>query len=174
MAKSSSFAQWVEAQDKEQNSKDGDKAPSDQNLFTSMYLQVQSVQDNLVNQIQDMTASLPEAGPLSAAYRGRIVNAIYLILASAFFAAMAILIGLPTIVLKPSKFVMCLTLSSGLAAASIAVLQKPSEFLRSLLAGGLVNALPALALLGSMLLTFYVTVFIHRYIHILFAGGLQV
>lgn len=172
---SNSFSQFVETYDKEnEKSSDNNNENIFSSYFTGVYGQLNSVQDNVVTQFQGITNSLPEAGPLSAAYRGRVLQAVYLMLGSLFFAGCAVVIGLPTIVLKPTKFVMCMSLSSVLASASVIVLQKPSVFFHSIMSGGIINALPLLSVLTSMLVTLYIAIFVRRYIAVLAVGGLQV
>jgi hypothetical protein len=168
--KMSSFSKWMEAQDKS----DVKNVNQDKGILSNIYSQLTLAQDNLVSQFQDLSNILPEAGPLSAAYRTRVLQAIYLILGSIMFGAFAILIGLPTIVLKPSKFVMCLTISSLLASSSVIVRQKPSVFFSDLLKGGIINASPFISLVMSMMATLYVTIFMRKYIYVLAMGGLQV
>jgi len=126
------------------------------------------------NQLQELSGNIPEAGPLSAAFRTRVTNAIYLLIGSVAFALLAIFIGLPTLIFRPAKFVICMTLSTLLAASSVIVLQKPSVFLSNLLNGGPSNALPILCLLLSLCGTIYVTIFIHKYIYVLFMGSIQI
>lgn len=126
------------------------------------------------NQLQELSGSIPEAGPLSVAFRTRVTHAIYLLIGSVAFAFLAIFIGLPTLIFRPAKFVICMTLSTLLAASSVIVLQKPSVFLSNLLNGGPSNALPILCLLISLCGTIYVTIFIHKYIYVLFMGSIQI
>lgn len=159
------------------------------------------------------------SGPLSAAFQQRVKYALYLIIASAvfgFFASKAnytlffndflilmfylhvtciVVIGLPTIVLRPSKFVMCMTLSTSFAAASVIVMQTPSVFLANLVSAGFEKSgkpyptlhvvliigvyifsspAPFAALVATMLSTFFVTIFFNRYLFILCAASCQV
>jgi hypothetical protein len=44
-------------------------------------------------------------GPLSAAFRARVTYAVYLIIAAVGFLILGIIIGIPTLILKPAKFV---------------------------------------------------------------------
>lgn len=164
----SSFSDWLERQKAAENAEKN--APESS---TSIFTQFSSIQEGFTNQLQELSGSLPEAGPLSASFRGRITNAIYLFMASGAFAILAIVIGLPTILIRPIKFVMCMTLSTLLAAASVIVMQKPSVFLSNLMNGGIVAALPVILLGASMIFTLYVTIFVHRYLSIVFAGAVQ-
>mmetsp|Transcript_15801 Transcript_15801/g.26560 ORF Transcript_15801/g.26560 Transcript_15801/m.26560 type:complete len:232 (-) Transcript_15801:1073-1768(-) len=165
---SSGFAQWLEQQKAAQNEAENDGEES-----VGLFSQLSSIQDNFTNQLQEMSGSLPEAGPLSASYRTRITHAIYLLIAAVAFAILGVFIGLPTLLVRPSKFVLCMTLSTLLAASSVIVMQKPSVFFSNLVSGGPTKAAPVVALGISMVFTLYVTIFIHRYLSILFAGGIQ-
>jgi hypothetical protein len=165
---SSGFAEWLERQKAAE--RDEGKVPEEQ---ASMFSKFSSIQDSFTNQLQELSGSLPEAGPLSASFRGRILNAMYLFMASGLFAVLAIVIGLPTLLIRPIKFVLCMTLSTLLAAASVVVMQKPSVFFSNLVSGGPTQALPVILLFASLLFTLYVTIFVHRYLSIVFAGGIQ-
>ncbi|RYG67675.1 hypothetical protein EON64_06930 [archaeon] len=101
------------------------------------FSQMVAIRDSFATQLQDLTEALPEAGPLSAAYRERLLNSLYLLFAAVAFGALAIFVGLPTLVLRPSKFVICLSLSTLLAASSVVIMQKPSVFLSTLMTGGI-------------------------------------
>lgn len=136
-----------------------------------------SIQDSVSgvsNQLQELSGSIPEAGPLSAAFRTRVKQSIYLLIASITFAILAVFIGLPTLIFRPAKFVICMTLSTLLGASSVIVLQKPSVFLSNLLKGGPSNSLPIVCLLSSLIATVYVTIVIHKYIYVLIMGSIQI
>ena len=53
---------------------------------------------------------------------------IYLIMASVCCALLALFVGLPTIVLRPAKFVVFMSLSTLCAIGSVIAMQKPQEF----------------------------------------------
>lgn len=145
--------------------------------FSSLAISMNTIQDSLSgvsNQLQELSGSIPEAGPLSAAFRTRVKHAIYLLISSVIFALLAIFIGLPTLIFRPAKFVICMTLSTLLGASSVIVLQKPSVFLSNLINGGPSNALPIVCLLSSLIATVYVTIVIHKYVFVLFMGSLQI
>lgn len=112
-------------------------------------------------------------GPLSAAFRARVIQAVYLIIAAIGFLILGILIGLPTIILKPAKFVFCITMATILSASSVIVLQKPSVFLKTIVDGGVQSSHPIILLMGSVIFTLYVTIIIHKYLYILVAGIVQ-
>jgi hypothetical protein len=140
----------------------------------SLWSQVTSLQDSMITQLQGFSESLPEVGPLSESFRKRLVNAVYLLLGACFFGVLTVVIGIPTIVIRPSKFVICITLTTLLAASSVIVIQKPSVFFSKMLSGGVMNALPFICLIVTELVTLYVTIFIHKYVAILAAAAIQV
>ena len=166
------FSNWLSSRNETENVNSDSKEDEEESF--SLLGQVQSIQDSLTSQMQELSGSLPEAGPLSAGFRKRIKYAIYLLCASIIFAALAFIIGIPTIVLRPSKFVLCLTLSTILAAASVIVMQKPQNFWSNVVNAGFTKSLPIIFLLCSSLLTIYLTIFIHKYIIVLSAAGIQV
>lgn len=170
-ARNNSFSNWLNDQKSEKSdSGNGNNA----NESVSLWFQLGSIQESFVTQLQDISGSLPEAGPLSASFRARLIQAIYLLGAAVGFGILTIFIGIPSLLLRPSKFVLCLTLSTLLAASSVIVIQTPSKFLASLLAGGLSQSFPVILLGISQLLTLYTTIFVHKYIYVLVAGGFQV
>eukprot|EP01041_Mallomonas_annulata_P000338 gene338-605_t len=179
MAKSTSqspFSNWLNNKSNntpELASIDADQDDDESESF-SLLGQVQSIQDSFTSQLQELSGSLPDAGPLSAGFRKRIKYSIYLLFGAAIFAALAIVIGIPTIVLRPSKFVICITLSTILAASSVIVMQKPSVFFGNLLKGGPVKAAPMIVLILTSLLTIYLTIFVHKYLVVIAAAGIQV
>jgi hypothetical protein len=153
----------------------GTEEPDHQLSFASSILgQLGAIQDNFTNQLSELSGNLPDAGPLSAAFRKRVKHSMYLLFASITFGALAIVVGLPTLVLRPSKFVICMSLSTLCGAGSVIVLQKPTTFLSSLLNDGPSKSLPVVLLLVSMVVTIYVAVFIHKYVFVVVAGGAQI
>lgn len=140
----------------------------------AFFSQFGAIQENLTNQLQDLSGSLPEAGPLSASFRKRLTHSLYLLIASGIFAALAIIIGLPTILVRPTKFVVCITISTILAASSVIVMQKPSVFFSSLLKGNPSSSVPVIGLGLSLFFTLYIAIFVHKYVYVLMAGVFQV
>jgi len=132
------------------------------------------VGDSMAAQMHELSGALPDANSITGAeFRRRMQHSVYLLLSSIAFMALAILVGLPTLVLKPSKFVICVTLSTLSAFSSVVILQKPSVFLSNVLGGGLAKAKPILALLLSIALTLYTVLVTRKYAAVVFAGGLQ-
>ena len=175
MSKTSAFSDWVNKKnqlDDEEHHKNNKNNEEEEEI--PFLTQIYDIQSNLTSQMQELAGGLPEAGPLSAAFRNRMRNSIYLFLGSLLFAFFAIFIGLPTIAIRPSKFVLCLTLSTLLAVASIVVLQKPSIFLENLWKSSYDRMLSIVMLCLSALSSIYITIFIHRYLFILFAAIIQV
>jgi hypothetical protein len=133
------------------------------------------IQDSVAGQLQALSGTIDaNAGPLSAAFQQRVKYSLYLIIASFVFGFFAIVIGLPTIVLRPAKFVMCMTLSTCFGAASVIVMQTPSVFLSNLMSSGIERSLPFILLFVTMLATAFITIFINMYIFILVSAVAQV
>jgi hypothetical protein len=174
---SSSFSNWV---DQQRAAEEGKPLVEDGSQEESWYSiggiskQLTSLQDNVSNQLQELSGQIPEAGPLSAAFRARVTNAMYLLIASVVFLLLAIFIGIPTIVFRPSKFVVLLSLSTLCAAGTVIVMQTPSVFLSSLFSGGVTNSIPVISLLASVIFTLYATIFIHRFLLTILCGVVQV
>jgi len=169
---STSFSNWLSHKNAVPNEAiDTIQDGSDEGF--SLLGQFQLIQDGLSSQLQELSGSLPEAGPLSAAFRKRLKYAVYLLLGSFAFLILAILIGVPTIVLRPQKFVLCLTVSTLLAASSVIILQKPSIFVKNMFTGGFKASAPILLLLFASLSTIYVTIFLKKYVLIILCGGAQ-
>lgn len=102
---SSSFADWLEEQRDTASEALSEFQTEASNL--SIFTQLSTIQNNLTNQLQELSGNLPEAGPLSAAFRQRATYAIYLLLASIAFGLLAVFVGLPTLLFRPAKFVLC-------------------------------------------------------------------
>jgi len=169
---SQSLSQWMEQRALMEEG-GGDGTLETGNSSWLMLPQLTSIQESFnssVNQLQELSGQLPDA----SAFRQRVTLAFYLLSGSIFFGALALIVGLPTIVLKPSKFVICSTLSTLFGAASVIVLQKPSVFFAGLMSGGVAKSFPVILLITSLLLSLYVTIFIHKYILIIAMGGFQV
>ena len=134
-----------------------------------------SIGESVTSQFQELGGMMPtEAGPLSAAYRQRMIYSVYLLIASVGFGAFAFLVGLPTLLLRPAKFVTLTTLSTLCAASSVVVMQKPSVFFANLFNSGPEKFIPVVLVFASMLTTLYVAVFVHKYILVILAGALQI
>lgn len=184
MSKTNSFSDWVNKKNQQDyknsnnsnnNKGDNDEDDDENNGEDIPFLtQIYDIQTNLTSQMQELAGGLPEAGPLSAAFRNRMRNSIYLFIGSLLFGFFAIFIGIPTIAVRPSKFALCLTLSTLLAVASIVVLQKPSIFLENLWKSGYDRIASVVMLCLTSLSSIYITVFIHRYLLILIVASIQV
>jgi Got1/Sft2-like family len=169
MSKANNFSSWVDQQRNAELVVDEEEGGSPSSSFMG---QLSAIQDSFTNQLSELSGSLADA-PLSAAFRARVTHAIYLLGISVIFGLLAIFIGLPTLILRPAKFVICITLCTLSAAGSVIILQKPAVFFGGLVKNGIMNALPVILLFTSMIFTIYCTVFIHKYLVILFAGGVQ-
>ena len=160
----STFKDWMEEQRRMEEGEAGDSSsttPSAALLLLGQ--QFTSIGDSVTSQLQELSGALPtEAGPLSAAFRQRMIYSVYLLMGSAVFALLAALVGLPTLLLRPAKFVTLMTLSTLCATSSVVVMQKPSVFFAGLWAAGYEKSAPVLAVFASMLGTLYVAVVVHK------------
>ena len=172
MSKNNSFAEWMNKKVEEEKRVEGNEEDDEEDV--PFLTQIYDIQTNFSLQMQELAGGLPESGPLSAAFRNRLRQSMYLFLGSLLFAILAIFIGIPTIAIRPSKFSLCLTLSTLLAVASIVVLQKPSVFLENLRSSEHDRLFSVLLLGLCSLGSIYITVFIHRYVLILIAAACQI
>ena len=141
----------------------------------SFFTQVSSIQLGVSRQMSELSGALPDANALTGAeFRDRVSKSVYLLLASVGCGFLAFFVGIPTIVLRPAKFVVFMSLSTLLAISSVVVLQTPTAFMKDLLEGGVEKSLPFIILAVTQIATLYVAVFIHRYIYIIIFGGCTV
>lgn len=169
----SNFSAWLEQQKEAELRSENPDAYAVEDESSSLLGRLSAIGDSFTVQLEELNGSLPGAGPMSAEFRGRMVNAIYLLLASAGFCVLAVIIGVPTLLVRPAKFVVCTSLASLCAAGSVIVMQKPSVFFQGLLAGEPAKTIPTVALLVSLVTTLYVAIFIHKYMYILVFGAIQ-
>ena len=173
MSKSSNFGSWMDKKSAEkdlESGKSGGSGAGGDSEDSSLLGQLSFIQDGFYSQMTELSGGMPD----TAEFRARLTNAMYLLIGAIVFFILAIFIGLPTIFLKPSKFVLCMTLCSLLCVASIAVLQKPDVFLSNLYNAGATRMLSVGGLVMSSLATIYLTVFVKRYVVILSAAGVQI
>lgn len=169
MSRSSNFGSWVDKKNAEKDIENGKVVPEvAENV--SLLGQLSFIQDGFYDQMTELSGGMPD----TAEFRARLTNAMYLLLASIVFFLLAIFVGIPTIILKPSKFVLCMTLASLLCVASVAVLQKPDVFLSNLHDAGASRMSAVGGLVLSSLTTMYLTVFVKRYVVVLTAAGVQI
>jgi hypothetical protein len=154
------FSQWVDDKHRqEERAANGEEEESE-----SFLGRFSSFQNDIATQLEGLSGALPD-NVMSEAFRARIKNSIFLLLAAIFFAIMAVFVGIPTIVLKPAKFVTCVAMATLCIIFAIAVMQKPEVFVKSLFSGGIVSALPFLLLVTSLVGTIYITIFHQSYLN---------
>ena len=169
----STFKDWMEEQRRLEEG--GGDVESQSNPLLLIGQSMNSIGDSVSSQFQELQGMLPsEAGPLSAAFRERMIYSVYLLIASAGFGTCAIFVGLPTLVLRPAKFVVLMTLSTLTAAASVVIMQKPAVFFSSLIKSGPDKIVPVALVFLSMVLTLYVAIFVHKYVFVMGAAALQI
>jgi hypothetical protein len=168
MNNKANFSHWLE----QQKHKDGKGGESSE---YSMFGTIAGITDGFSAQMLELQGSLPDVNGLTgAAFRERMTYSIYLLLASVGCGILAVVVGLPTIALKPAKFVVFMSLSTLCSIGSVIVMQKPSEFFASVIEGGFEKSFPIVLLITSLLVTLYVAIFIHEYIYTIVAGAMQV
>lgn len=167
MSRSSDFGSWV---DKKSAEKDVESGETSDGEDVGLLGQLSFIQDGFYSQMTELSDGMPD----TAEFRARLRNAMYLLIGAIVFFVLAIVVGLPTIFLKPSKFVLCMTLGSLLSVASIVVLQKPDVFLSNLYNAGSTRMMSIGGLVLSSLITIYLTVFVKRYVVVLSAAGVQI
>jgi len=169
-----SFKEWVEEQRRLEESGGAD-LEAQSNPLLLIGASMNSIGEAATSQFQELQGMLPsEAGPLSAAFRQRMIHSVYLLIASAGFGACAFFVGLPTLLIRPAKFVVLMTLSSLCAASSVVVMQKPSLFFANLLKSGPDKLVPVVLVFASMILTLYVAIVVHKYVVVMGAAALQI
>ena len=152
-----------------------DREGGDEVETVSFLGQIGAIQFSVSNQMQELSGALPDANSLTGAqFRERVSKAVYLLIASVGCALLAMFVGLPTIVLRPAKFVVFMSLTTLFAIGSVVVLQTPAAFMKDITDGGIEKSLPFGALVGSQLLTLYVAIFVHKYFYTVMVGALQV
>ena len=152
-----------------------DREGGDEVETVSFLGQIGAIQFSVSNQMQELSGALPDANSLTGAqFRERVSKAVYLLVASVGCALLAVFVGLPTIVLRPAKFVVFMSLTTLFAIGSVVVLQTPAAFMKDITNGGIEKSLPFGALVGSQLLTVYVAIFVHKYFYTIMVGALQV
>ena len=137
--------------------------------------QIGAIQFNVSSQMQELSGALPDANSLTGVqFRERVSKAVYLLIASVGCALLAVFVGLPTVVLRPAKFVVFMSLTTLFATCSVIVLQTPASFFKDIFDGGVEKIMPFGILLFSQLLTLYIAIFVHKYIYTIAFGVLQV
>lgn len=164
------FSSWFSkyGDDIESGADDGRSAEQS----VSLLLQFNSIQDSVTNQFQELSGSISE-GPLGASFRTRILYSVYLLIAAVVMATLAIMVGLPTIILRPAKFVVLITLSTIFGASSVIVMQSPSVFWANFLNAEWEKKLSVVSLCISLLFTLYAAIVVHTYACVVFTGVIQ-
>jgi hypothetical protein len=169
----SNFSNWLEQQKEAEMRKDNPDEYATEDESSSLLGRLGAIGDSFTTQLEELQGTLPGAGPMSAAFRARMVNAIYLLLASAGFCILAVVIGVPTLLVRPAKFVVCTSLATLCAAGSVIVMQQPSVYFQGLLTGDSAKTVPTVMLLVSLIVTLYVAIFVHKYMYVLVSGGIE-
>ena len=130
-----------------------------------------SAQDWFV-QVKTSTAEATKDESLfGLSYATRFKGFVATVLLAGFFFFMAFLVGLPVIVLRPSKFALCFTMGSLCYMSSFSLLKGPGAHVRSMLT---LDRLPfTVAYVGSMLSTLYAALVARSYFLVVVASSVQ-
>jgi|AntAceMinimDraft_5_1070358.scaffolds.fasta_scaffold26219_1 hypothetical protein len=105
-------------------------------------------------------------------YQTRFKGFVATLMMSGFFFFMAFIVGIPVIVVRPSKFALCFTLGSMLFMSSFALLKGPGAHVRSMIT---LAQLPFTACyLGSMGFTLYAALVARSYLLVVTSSSLQI
>jgi hypothetical protein len=107
-------------------------------------------------------------------YQQRLQVFVVALLVSALFFALAFIVGLPLITVRPQKFALSFTMGSITFMSSFAILKGPYEHFKTLLSGDRLHF--TAVYIGSMILTIYLTFTaggMEGYVLVLGASGMQ-
>ena len=107
-------------------------------------------------------------------YQQRLQVFVVALLVSALFFALAFIVGLPLITVRPQKFALSFTMGSITFMSSFAILKGPYEHFKTLLSGDRLHF--TTIYIGSMILTIYLTFTaggMEGYVLVLGASGMQ-
>lgn len=127
--------------------------------------------DGVKTSAADASGLNQEASLFGLSYQTRFKGFVATIFMSGFFFFMAFAVGMPVIVLRPSKFALCFTVGSLMFMSSFALLKGPSAHIMSMLT---LDRLPFTATyVGSMLSTLYASLVIRSYVLVVITSGIQ-
>lgn len=113
-----------------------------------------------------------ESSLFGMSYQTRFKGFVASVMLASFFFVMAFLVGLPLVVVRPSKFALCFTTGSLLFMSSFAFLKGPMTHLRSMVSPE--RLFFTGTYLSSMAFTLYAALFARSYIMVVVASGLQI
>jgi hypothetical protein len=120
----------------------------------------------------EATGTTQESSLFGLSYQTRFKGFVATIIASGFFIFMAFAVGMPVVVIRPSKFALCFTVGSLLFMSSFALLRGPSAHLMSMMTA---DRLPfSISYVGSMFLTLYAALVVRSYLFVVLASTLQI
>jgi hypothetical protein len=184
----SGFGKWFDEQQKEEAGDDG-QSPwsqlfSGQEKKTDSDIESQGFLDSATNWMDSFKNSTMESVGLSQSqeaepplmmglsYQTRFKGFVLTLFFAAFFFFMAFTVGLPLVVIRPSKFALCFTMGSLLFMASFGLLKGPLEHVKSMITP---DQLPfTIVYMGSMGLTLYASLISRSYILVVIASSIQI
>mmetsp|Transcript_21285 Transcript_21285/g.48023 ORF Transcript_21285/g.48023 Transcript_21285/m.48023 type:complete len:238 (-) Transcript_21285:756-1469(-) len=187
MSQGKDFSAWFDAVNKDEGDKQDDEASLwslfggekktdgavDPESQVSLLGGVSSWFDQVKAQASETTGigQPQEQSLFGLSYQTRFKGFVASVLLSGFFFFMAFFIGLPVIVVRPSKFALCFTTGSLMYMSSFALLKGPGAHLASMVA---LDKLPfSICYVGSMFLTLYASLVARSYILVVVTSSLQ-
>jgi hypothetical protein len=156
---------WTSSSEKKS---DGD--PESQGFLDQATNWLETVQKTVVDSTG--LAQPQETTLFGLSYQTRFKGFVATVMLSGFFFFMAFIIGLPVVVIRPSKFALCFTVGSIMYMSSFALLKGPEVHLRSMMSR---ERLPfSAAYVGSMMLTLYAALVARSYILVILTSSLQI
>jgi hypothetical protein len=158
----------IGSEKKDEGGENGDPAES-QSFLDSMTTWADGVKSSTA---EATGMSQQESTLFGLSYQTRFKGFVATLFASGFFFFMAFAVGMPVIVLRPSKFALCFTVASLLFMSSFALLKGPYAHFMSMIA---LDRLPfTLSYIGSMAITLYAALVVRSYIFVVVTSSMQI
>lgn len=152
--------------DQQQGNNSSNDDIESQSLLGDMNASLSSMRSTLESQLPSKIMGMN--------YQQRLQVFVVALLVSALFFALAFIVGLPLITVRPQKFALSFTMGSITFMSSFAILKGPYEHFKTLLSGDRLHF--TAVYIGSMILTIYLTFTaggMEGYVLVLGASGMQ-
>lgn len=186
------FGKWFDEQQKEAEGGGGEDQSAWSLLFSGQEkksddgdIESQGFLDSATNWMDSMKNATMEGVGLSQSenapepplmmglsYQTRFKGFVLTLFFAAFFFFMAFTVGLPLVVVRPSKFALCFTMGSLLFMASFGLLKGPLEHVKSMITP---DQLPfTIVYFSSMSFTLYSSLISRSYIFVVISSSIQI
>ena len=152
--------------DQQQGNNSSNDDIESQSLLGDMNASLSSMRSTLESQLPSKIMGMN--------YQQRLQVFVVALLVSALFFALAFIVGLPLITVRPQKFALSFTMGSITFMSSFAILKGPYEHFKTLMSGDRLHF--TAVYIGSMILTIYLTFTaggMEGYVLVLGASGMQ-